>query len=132
MPALYWENGLIKMPFRVWRSPTKRRIPRLLIEGRAKEVLVKLSLKENTFTFEETLVASDSLKDITNKYRLENYNNRFLFPALIGRWDFLDYIKYHPIYIFSIGKDYYFTCSEFGDGPKELPEDWYKKSLTEI
>ena len=87
---------------------------------------------ENIFVFEETSITSSNLKDITNKYSLENYNNRFLFPTLIGRWDFLDYIRYHPIYIFSVEGNYYFTCSKLGEEPKELPEDWYNKSITKI
>ena len=49
-----WNNGRILHASRLWKSPTKRRLPRILIEDRAQEVGIKMYLEEPWMVFEET------------------------------------------------------------------------------
>lgn len=88
-----WKEGKILHASRLWRSPSKRRIPRLLIEDRAMEVGIKISIEEPWFVFEETTLHTESI-DTTNAEQLEFYLGRYhLLPATFKRQDTYEWLK---------------------------------------
>jgi hypothetical protein len=88
-----WENGKILHASRLWKAPSKRRLPRILIEDRAKEVGISMHIAEPWMIFEETPLKSEeiSLDDATE---LEFYLNRYyLIPAKFNKQDAYEWLK---------------------------------------
>ena len=88
-----WENGKILHSSRLWKAPSKRRIPRILIEDRAKEVGIKMHIKEPWMVFEETNMPSKQIPT-DSAVELEFYLNRYyLLPNKFNRQDTYDWLK---------------------------------------
>lgn len=88
-----WENGKILHASRLWKAPSKRRIPRILIEDRAKEVGIKVSLSEPWMVFEETALASSQIP-VEEAVELEFYLGRYyLLPEKFNRQDTYEWLK---------------------------------------
>lgn len=88
-----WKNGDIVYPSNMWKSPTKRRIPRLLIEERAKEVGVLVYIEESWIVFHETHQVIQEI-DPTDSLTLEFYAKRFqLLPKRIRRQDAYEWLQ---------------------------------------
>src|SRR3989339_1366456 len=88
-----WENGKILHASRLWKAPSKRRIPRILIEDGAKEVGLKVSLYEPWMVFEETDLTS-GLIPTQDAIELEFYLNRYwLLPEKFNRQDTYEWLK---------------------------------------
>lgn len=107
---LRWKEGKILHPAFIWKSPSKRRLPRLLVEDRALEVGLKVSLEEPWIIFEETDQQAEkiSLKEATP---LEFYRNRFfLLPKKFKRQDTYKWLSKPGNALFLWGKDnHYFV-----------------------
>ena|ERR1035437_7529783 len=88
-----WREGKILHAARLWKSPSKRRIPRILIEDRALEVGILMRLEEPWMIFEETKLISSKISE-SKAIELEFYWNRFnLLPSEIGEEDTYDWLK---------------------------------------
>jgi len=100
-----WKEGKILHASRLWKSPTKRRIPRMLIEDRALEVGIKLYVEEPWFVFEETPFAAEEI-DTTDAEQLEFYQNRYhLLPATFKRQDTYEWLQKPQNALLLWGKD---------------------------
>ncbi len=87
-----WHEGKILHASYLWKAPSKRRIPRILIEDRALEVGIKISLAEPWMIFEETMQVSSNI-DTNNAIPLEFYFSRYhLLPAKIKNQDTYDWL----------------------------------------
>lgn len=111
MSGLRWREKCITMPKTVWSSPSKRRIPRLVVEERAREVALEVFFKEAHFWFKETRTPVKELENLSNKTPLKPYKKRYLLPEIVERDYLLDFLKERSIYIFRLsdGKFYYST-----------------------
>lgn len=78
-------EGKILHSSRLWKAPTKRRIPRILIEDRALEVGILMYIEEPWMIFEETKKTSGNISR-QGSLELRYYRNRFhiLPPAIKG------------------------------------------------
>ena len=82
-----WLNGKILHASRLWKAPSKRRLPRILIEDRALEVGIKMYLQQPWMVFEETSEKSSEISS-NGAIELEYYFNRFhLLPSTINGTD---------------------------------------------
>lgn len=78
-----WKEGKILHTSSLWKSPTKRRLPRILIEDRALEVGIQMYLEQSWMVFEETKEKSENIST-TGSIPLEFYLNRYqLIPSEI-------------------------------------------------
>lgn len=104
-----WNNGRILHLARLWQAPTMRRLPRILIEGRALEVGIKMSMSGLYMVFEETSRKSENI-DTSGAIQLEYYFNRFhLLPEKIYDVDTYEWLK-HPkntLLVWGVGSHYY-------------------------
>ncbi|MDO8619318.1 MAG: hypothetical protein Q7R49_05240 [Candidatus Daviesbacteria bacterium] len=57
-----WKEGNILLPALKWQSPSKRRIPRLLVEHRAMEVGILIFIEGSSIVFKETGMSADQIK----------------------------------------------------------------------
>ncbi|MDO8658705.1 MAG: hypothetical protein Q7K55_08240 [Candidatus Levybacteria bacterium] len=88
-----WKNGDILHPSLMWKSPSKRRLPRLLIEDRALEVALLVYIDGMWIIFHETNIPSDKAEDI-GSIKLEFYLNRFyLLPEKLKRQDAYEWMR---------------------------------------
>lgn len=88
-----WREGKILHASRLWKAPTKRRIPRIHIEDRAQEVGILMYLEEPWMTFEETKEEAVKI-DTSNALELEYYFNRYyLLPAKFEGMDTYEWMK---------------------------------------
>ena len=88
-----WENGKILHAARLWKPPTMRRIPRILIERRALDVGIKMSLRLPWMVFEETEQKSSEISR-KDAIQLEFYFNRFhLIPRGIDGVDTYEWLR---------------------------------------
>ena len=88
-----WKNGDIIHPSRMWQSPSKRRLPRTLIEDRALQVVLLVYIEDPSLVFHETN-ADSSKADTKDAIQLELYLNRFfLLPHKIKRQDAYEWLK---------------------------------------
>lgn len=100
-----WKEGKILHASRLWKAPSKRRIPRMLIEDRALEVGIYLSIEEPWFVFAETILPADTL-DTTDAIQLEFYLGRYyLLPATFKRQDTYEWLKKPGNMLLLWGKD---------------------------
>ncbi|TSC64774.1 MAG: Uncharacterized protein G01um101493_5 [Microgenomates group bacterium Gr01-1014_93] len=84
---LKWEDGKILYPSNPWKLPTKRRIPRLLIENRALEVGVYIYIEGSYVIFEESNIPTDKI-NLKDAQLLQIYQRRYqLIPARFKRQD---------------------------------------------
>ena len=104
-----WENGKILRLAKLWQAPTMRRIPRILIEGRALEVGIKMRKEELYMVFEETKELSSQIQT-KDAIPLQFYFNRFhLLPEKIDRVDTYDWLKdsKHALLIWGVDNHYF-------------------------
>lgn len=104
-----WENGKILHASRLWKSPTMRRIPRILIESRALDVGIKMYLKIPWMVFKETKIKSTEINR-NDAIELKFYFNRFhLIPATINGVDTFEWLKdkNHSLLIWGVENTYY-------------------------
>ena len=88
-----WKNGNITHPERMWQSPSKRRLPRTLIEDRALEVVLLVYIEDRWIVFHETNDLSEKA-ETADAIQLELYLNRFfLLPEKIKRQDAYEWLK---------------------------------------
>lgn len=88
-----WKNGDILHPSRMWKSPSRRRIPRLLIEDRALEVVILVYIDDLWIVFHETNMLSEKAEN-TDAIKLEFYLNRFfLLPTKLKRQNAYEWLK---------------------------------------
>lgn len=88
-----WKNSKILHTSSLWKYPTKRRIPRLLIEDRALEVGILMYIEEPWMVFEETKIPV-SLITKENSERLRFYRNKFyLLPEKFEGIDTYEWLK---------------------------------------
>src|SRR3989338_497148 len=71
-----WCDGKILHPSIYWKSPSKRRLPRLLIEDRALEVGVLIYVEEPWIVFRETNQKAEDI-DSLGAIELEVYQSKF-------------------------------------------------------
>lgn len=104
-----WKNGNILHPAMMWKSPSKRRLPRLLIENRAKEVGIKIRIQESWIIFEETALISEQIP-MDNAVELEFYLNRYyLLPPKFYRQDTYEWFKKEGniLLLWAVGDKYF-------------------------
>ncbi|OGH23904.1 MAG: hypothetical protein A2698_01735 [Candidatus Levybacteria bacterium RIFCSPHIGHO2_01_FULL_42_15] len=104
-----WKNGDILHPSIMWKSPSKRRLPRLLIENRALEVAVLVYVEEPWVIFHETNLASKTI-GTEESTPLEFYVNRFyLLPQKLKRQDAYQWMRKpkNAILVWGVGSEYY-------------------------
>lgn len=103
-----WKEGKILHASRLWKAPTKRRIPRMLIEDRAQEVGITISLEEPWIVFAETTEVAEKI-DLENAVELGYYYNRYyLLPEHIGRIDTYEWLgKGNTLLLWAHNNHYY-------------------------
>lgn len=90
---LRWKEGKILHPKEMWKSPSKRRLPRLLIEDRAQEVGILVYIEDLWIVFEETNILATEI-DNDEAVPLELYSNRFnLLPEKFRRQDTYEWLS---------------------------------------
>lgn len=88
-----WREGKILHISSFWKHPTKRRIPRLLIEDRALEVGILMYIKEPWMVFEETKTPVLEISK-ENSEQLKFYQKRFyLLPKNFEGIDTYEWLK---------------------------------------
>ena len=108
-----WREGKILHASRLWKAPTKRRIPRMLIEDRALEVGIKLYVEEPWMVFEETLFSAENI-DLADGEECEFYQGRYhLLPATFKRQDTYEWLKKpgNALLLWGVGNRYYIKAS---------------------
>lgn len=103
---LKWQEGKILYPIRTWSSPSKRRLPRILIENRALEVGIYIYIEGNWVVFEES---KQKVEDINQKEaeQLQVYQRRYqLIPARFKRQDTVEWLKRAGNALLLFGQDY--------------------------
>lgn len=104
-----WLDGKILHASRLWKAPTMRRIPRILIEDRALEVGIKMYLEEPWITFEETKDKAGSI-DIASAIPLDIYLSRYhLLPSQIKGKDTYKWLKENDnaLLVWGVNNKYY-------------------------
>lgn len=103
-----WQDGKILHASRLWKAPTMRRIPRIMIEDRALEVGVKMYLEEPWIVFEETQDKAGSL-DQSSAVPLEFYLSRYhLLPPQIKGKDTYKWLKEgNALLVWGVGSHYF-------------------------
>src|SRR5690348_9026655 len=103
-------NGKILHLASLWKAPSKRRIPRILIEDRALEVGIKMYLEDRWMVFEETELPSESLNP-KDGMQCENYFRKYhLLPATINGVDTYEWLSNQSNALLLWGRDtHYFV-----------------------
>lgn len=84
---LRWKDGNILHPAEYWQSPSKRRLPRLMIEQRAMEVGLLVFIEGKWIVFKETDQTPEQIP-IKGSKQLKVYKNRYqLLPEKIADED---------------------------------------------
>lgn len=97
----------------MWKSPSKRRIPRLLIENRAHEVGVLIYIEEPWVVFRETGIPVNQI-DATEAQELEFYARHYhLLPAKFKRQDAYDWMNnpHNALLLWGEGNRYFIKAS---------------------
>ena len=103
---LRWFEGKIMHPASQWKSPSKRRIPRLLIENRALEVGVIIYIEEPWVVFKESDQKVDEI-NMEDSEQLELYQHRYqLIPARFKRQDTYQWMSKPGNALLLFGKDF--------------------------
>ncbi|OGD94053.1 hypothetical protein A2697_03545 [Candidatus Curtissbacteria bacterium RIFCSPHIGHO2_01_FULL_41_44] len=105
-----WCDGKILHPSIYWKSPSKRRLPRLLIEDRALEVGVLIYVEEPWIVFRETNQKAEDI-DSLGAIELEVYQGKFnLLPEKFKRQDTYQWMakKNNALLLWGM-KDHYFV-----------------------
>lgn len=103
---LKWFDGKIMHPSSQWKSPSKRRIPRLLVENRALEVGVLVYLEHPWIVFEETDMKAEDI-DTTDAIPVEFYEHHYhLLPEKVKRQDTYKWISKPTNALLLFGKDF--------------------------
>lgn len=88
-----WKEGKILHASYLWKYPTRRRIPRILIEDRAMEVGILMYLEEPWMVFEETKTPVSKIRK-SNSQELRFYFNKFfLLPEDFEGTDAYEWLK---------------------------------------
>ena len=104
-----WKNGNILHPSIMWKSPTRRRLPRLLIENRALEVVLLVYIEYPWIIFHETDIDSSKMQT-ADAIQLEFYLNRFyLLPDKLKRQNAYEWLQKpdNAVLIWGNGNKYY-------------------------
>lgn len=104
-----WKEGKILHASRLWKAPTKRRIPRMLIEDRALEVGIKIYIEEPWFVFEETTFSAETI-GVSDAEQCEFYHGRYhLLPAIFKRQDTYEWLTKpaNALLLWGVGNRYY-------------------------
>lgn len=104
-----WREGKILHASRLWKAPTKRRIPRIHIEARALEVGILMHLEEPWMIFEETKEKAEEI-DQKNARELRFYMNRYhLLPEKFENEDTYDWLKKpgNAFLLWGVGSHYF-------------------------
>lgn len=88
-----WKEGKILHASYLWKSPTKRRIPRILIEDRALEVGILMHIKEPWMIFEETKIPVSKIKKDGGRELRFYFNKFFLLPETFAGIDTYEWLK---------------------------------------
>lgn len=108
-----WKEGKILYPSMMWKSPSKRRIPRLLIEDRALEVGILIYIEGLWVVFEETNILSPEIS-LEESEKLEPYAKRYhLLPERLRRQDSFDWVSKEGNAALFWGKDNYYFVKPF-------------------
>jgi len=88
-----WRSGDILHPASMWQSPSRRRLPRLLIENRALEVVLLVYIEDKWLIFHETNFSPEKM-ETNDIIQLKLYLNRFyLLPEKLKRQDAYDWLR---------------------------------------
>lgn len=88
-----WIKGNIVLPSAAWKSPSKRRTPRLLVEHRAKEVGIAIFIDGSNLIFHETSSLSTKI-GLEEAIPLIYYAKRYyLIPERVNRQDTLKWLQ---------------------------------------
>lgn len=102
---LRWREGKLWFPLSIWRSPSKRRVPRILIEDRANEVGVLIYVLEDWVVFQEAAQASSDI-NIDEAIQIELYQRRYqLIPAKFKRQDSLEWMAHKDNALLFFGRE---------------------------
>lgn len=104
-----WKNGNILHPSILWKSPSKRRLPRLLVENRALEVAILVYIEEPWIVFKETNLTSETMGH-EESIPLEFYLNRFyLLPQKLKRQNAYQWMRKpkNAILVWGNEREYY-------------------------
>lgn len=108
-----WRNGAILHASRFYKSPSKRRLPRILIEDRAMDVGILLHIEEPWLIYEESNLPSEDI-DRTNAIHLPVYFHKFqLLPAEFGGMDLYQWLKTPGNKLLVWGKDAKYYCKAY-------------------
>ncbi len=100
-----WQSGKILHASRYWKPPTKRRIPRILIEDRALEVGILMYVEEPWMVFKETILKAEEIS-LKNAVRVEFYYGRYhLLPAKFRDEDAYEWLTKKPQAFLLWGKE---------------------------
>ena len=103
---LKWQDGKILYPAQTWDSPSKRRLPRLLVENRALEVGIYVYIESNWIVFEESNIPVGQFK-MEEAEQLQLYQRRYqLIPARFKRQDTFEWLKKPGNALLLFGKDF--------------------------
>lgn len=90
---LKWKEGKILYPSAMWKSPSKRRLPKLLVEERAHEKAIIIYLEESWVVFKESKRNSKNIPTFEGT-RLEFYKGHYyLMPKIINDQDLLKWLE---------------------------------------
>jgi len=89
----------------LWQAPSKRRIPRILIEDRAMEVGIKMYLDGLWMVFEETKLAAEGLDTNQGILCTPYYKQYHLLPSTIEGKDTYDWLRISGNALLLWGKD---------------------------
>ncbi|OGE15956.1 hypothetical protein A3F00_04900 [Candidatus Daviesbacteria bacterium RIFCSPHIGHO2_12_FULL_37_11] len=110
---LKWFEGKIMYPSYQWRSPSKRRVPRLLIENRALEVGILIYVEEPWVVFEETDIKVDQI-EMNKTEPLKLYQYKFqLLPAKFKRQNTYQWMSRPSNALLLFGKDLKYYIKAF-------------------
>ncbi|MBI2600731.1 hypothetical protein HYW42_02150 [Candidatus Daviesbacteria bacterium] len=109
-----WKNGNILLPASKWQSPSKRRIPRILIEHRAQEVGVLIYIENSMIVFKESNIPVDQIKLNGGQREAKQYQRRYhLIPEVIQGEDSFIWMSQpgNALILFSKGSKYFIKPS---------------------
>lgn len=120
---LKWQNGRILYPAQTWDSPSKRRLPRLLVENRALEVGIYVYIEGNYVVFEESDKKVEDIK-MEETEQLQVYQRRYqLIPAKFKRQDTYEWLKKPNNALLLFGKDFkYYVLASKTPAASKRPE----------
>lgn len=88
-----WKEGKILHASYLWKYPTRRRLPRILIEDRALEVGILMHIEEPWMVFEETKTAVSKIRKQNSQELRFYFNKFFLLPEDFEEIDTYEWLK---------------------------------------